>query len=126
MTGDDSGRTARWAALRERIRRMEEVETLERLIRWYFNPKDHERALRAAWAFSGLRPDAVGRMGEGRFGLFQLTPCDAGLESWDGDLLLNPVRNVAAARIVVDRLGWYAFPAGPVPPPTVVAADMED
>ena len=120
------GHSARMAALAERVRRLQEIHACTNLIKWYFAPADHDRAIRAAWAFSGMCPSAENSMGDGRFGLFQIAPSDVGMESWDGSLLLNPVRNVAAARVLVDRLGWYSFPAGPVPPPTEHSAWMED
>jgi hypothetical protein len=122
----NGGYAARWKRLFERSRRAVQIQDLSRLIRQYFGFRTGETAIHAAWVLSGMDPDARELLDHGRYGLFQLTPLEAGLAETDGELLLDPIRSCAAARALVVANGWARFPPCPIPSPTQHPEDVAD
>lgn len=120
------GRRAGWEPLAALFRREAELQAYKSLIRRYFDPADYDHAIRVAWAVSRMDAGAIGVVAPGRMGLFQLLPSEVGLADHEAEWLLNPVRNAAAARNLVDRVGWASF--GPLPFPSTAesAEDVED
>lgn len=117
---------ARCQRLAERCRRALQIQDLEGLIRSYFGPGATETAVHSAWVLSGMDPDAMHLLEYGRYGLFQLTPLEAGLDPNDWELLLSPICAVAAAWALVALKGWARFPPCPILPPTQHPEDLED
>lgn len=120
------GQLDRWNAIDKELRRAQELSDLHNLIEWYFGPEDSDQACRAAAALSWFNPSAENVLGPRRYGLFQLTAAEAGLDDLDGPLLLNPIRSVAAAVSLVRRDGWAHFPPCAIPPLAQHPEDVEN
>lgn len=106
-----------------RFDRRERNNDLERLITWYFPPREHTMALWVAWQVSGLESDAFHRDGGAGVGLFNLTTEDCNL---DPDLewrLTIPLLNIAAAHRIWAQKGWTHWK---VPPLSRVFAEPKD
>jgi len=93
----------------QEILRRHQVDDCEKLIRWYFPPPAHTRAVWVAWQVSQMHPGDMSKTGENLWGLFHIDPMSVGLPEREGWRLLDPVRNVAAAFKLYARYGWSVF-----------------
>jgi len=112
MNADEAEFLSELASLRHRQR-----TDCEKLIRSYFPPRAHVRAIWIAYQISGMYPGDTSAVGENLWGLFHIDPLAVGLGETEGWLLLNPIRNVAAAVDLWNRFGWSVFGANILKPP---------